>query len=107
MAFGERRQDRTSSRKEKNEHVKIMPGGGAEISWIPSNDAGTGQDSLFDDGRDKKPTRKAGKDRVEVFGAGMEKGRRRGEDGDSSGRSGRTKRRTNIRSGSRNTFRQM
>jgi ribosome biogenesis protein ENP2 len=105
--FGERRQERASSRKTTNEHVHRTPGGGADITWIPSKDGGTGEDSLFDDGRGTKPPKKTGKGGVESFGAGMEKGRRREDDGETTGQSGRTKRRTNIRSGSRNTFRQM
>ncbi|KAF9518008.1 hypothetical protein BS47DRAFT_1371205 [Hydnum rufescens UP504] len=99
--FGERRQERASSSSHKttNEHVHRTPGGGAEITWIPSKDGGTGEDFT--------PPKKTGKGGVESFGAGMEKGRRREDDGETTGRSGRTKRRTNIRSGSRNTFRQL
>lgn len=92
--------------------MSFLPGGGAEVSWVPSK-YGAGDDSLFDDGRgmEQKPKRGAAeKDgsggRVETFGAGMEKGGRAPKS-DDDGRTGRTKRRTNFRSGSRNTFRQM
>lgn len=80
---------------------------------MPSK-SGAGDDSLFEDGRgiDQVAARKSkqeddrrGGGKVERFGAGMERG---GGDKDGDhGRTGRTKRRTNIRSGSRNTFRKM
>lgn len=97
--------------------MRFLPGGGAEISWVPSG-AGAGDDSLFEDGRGMDQTPKSrqkdaaggggGKGKVERFGAGMERGsgRSRNEEAD-DGRKGRMKRRTNIRSGSKNTFRSM
>ncbi|TBU47068.1 WD40-repeat-containing domain protein [Dichomitus squalens] len=84
---------------------------GVEMTFIPRT---TSSGADYDDepggkaaqakGRTKEPRRKG----VEVFGAGMEKG---GEDPEvemaESERSGRTKRRQGMRSGSKNTFRRM
>lgn len=115
-AFGDRRGGANSNNKGKGkgraqEQVSHLPGGGVELSWTPSK-SGTGDDSLFDDGRGmesnlskRKDTGEPGRGKVERFGAGMEKGG--GPREEDHGRSGRTKRRTNIRSGSRNTFRQL
>lgn len=116
-AFGERKRVSSTSTfkgKAKNgsdrqERMALLPGGGAEISWVPSK-GGTGDDSIFDDGRgidqtSKRKERDGGGSKVETFGAGMERGRVPKSEDD--GRTGRTKRRINIRSGSRNTFRQM
>lgn len=110
-AFGDRRKSNSAApgRSSKSDDTRVtrMPGGGAEISWVPTSSGGKG-DSLFDDGFGEGDVPKKGgkrKDGVEEFGAGMEKG---GKSFDAdSGRKGRTQRRTGIRSGSRNTFRQM
>lgn len=116
-AFGDRRNSHPSNGRNSNANtddtrVTRTPGGGAEISWVPKSSGERGGDSLFDDGfgggdvADKKGKGKGRrKDGVEEFGAGMEKGGKAVDE--DAGRKGRTHRRTNIRSGSRNTFRQM
>ncbi len=96
-SFGERQQSK--------DKVRLVSGGGMEFSFIP-----TSSGSLFDDGHTSVSTKKQRRKKVDKniheFGAGMEKGRRRTElEGEA--RSGRTKRRTNIRSGSKNTFRKL
>ncbi|KAF8311441.1 hypothetical protein DL93DRAFT_2083171 [Clavulina sp. PMI_390] len=114
-----------SAKGKSSDHAMYLPGGGVEVSWVPSQNGGAGDDSIFDDGRgiDQLARRKEkngssgnGGGKVERFGAGMERGGSGrggrgdavGEDGDEGdGRKGRTKRRTNVRSGSRNTFRAM
>ncbi len=106
-SFGERQQSKDASLmpSESKDKVRLVSGGGMEFSFIP-----TSSGSLFDDGHTSVSTKKQRRKKVDKniheFGAGMEKGRRRTElEGEA--RSGRTKRRTNIRSGSKNTFRKL
>jgi ribosome biogenesis protein ENP2 len=77
-----------------------------ELSWMPSERSGKGDDNLLGDGERKK---KKGQARgVETFGAGMEKGHRSDKIQLSEAeRRGRTQRRQGMRSGSKNTFRKM
>jgi len=89
--------------------MTFLPGG-AEISWVPTK-SGVRDDSLFDDGRgmQQKPNKRERADmggKIEKFGAGMEKGGMPLPSED-DGRGGRTRRRTNVRSGSRNVLRQL
>ena len=112
-SFGELQQSKESSSipvpSTSKDNVRLISGGGVEFSFIPTT-SGEGN-SLYDDGGPtsvltKKPTRNKIDRNVHKFGAGMEKGRQRTElEGEA--RSGRTKRRTNIRSGSKNTFRRL
>lgn len=83
-----------------------------EISFVPQESGGTLQDD--DDNHANAGKAKAQKERrkgVETFGAGMEKFRDgyEGEPGErsESERKGRTKRRSGMRSGSKNTFRRL
>ncbi|KDN47289.1 hypothetical protein RSAG8_03768, partial [Rhizoctonia solani AG-8 WAC10335] len=79
----------------KNAHVNILKDGGFEMSFVPSG--------TLDEPRrrtNKPPENK----KIERFGAGMERGRR-DEDAEESERNGRTRRRTGVRSGSKNAFR--
>ncbi|KAJ1301998.1 hypothetical protein OPQ81_000833 [Rhizoctonia solani] len=80
----------------KDAHVNTLEDGGFEMSFIPS-------------GKSDEPKRKTGKPtggkKVERFGAGMERGGWREEDPAESERNGRTRRRTGVRSGSKNAFR--
>ena len=116
-AFGERKSSssawtngnskgKSKSTTSGSDRMTFLPGGGAEISWVPAT-SGAGDDSLFDDGRgmEQKSNKKERGGKVEKFGAGMERGKppKNADDG----RTGRTKRRTNVRSGSRNVFRQL
>ncbi|CAE7089510.1 unnamed protein product, partial [Rhizoctonia solani] len=81
----------------KDAHVNVLKDGGFEMSFVPS-------------GKSDEPRRKtnkpAGGKKIERFGAGMERGGGGGEEyhGESE-RNGRTKRRTGVRSGSKNAFR--
>ncbi|CAK5275517.1 unnamed protein product [Mycena citricolor] len=76
--------------------------GGVELTWVPSSTA-SASDPLVPDSRPAKTQSRKG---VERFGAGMERGHT-GDEGDISeqDRKGRTKRRTGVRSGSKNVFR--
>ena len=84
------------------------------MTFVPQTSS-SGQDYEDDDGpsasgkakgkgKGKEPKRKG----VEVFGAGMEKGGEEpGRQLSEAERTGRTKRRQGMRSGSKNTFRRM
>ena len=90
--------------------------GSVEVSWVPTaTSRASGVDDRHDDdlverrSGGHKRTLKDMRKGVERFGAGMEKG---GEDPDmrvlsEHERSGRTRRRRGMRSGSKNAFRQM
>ena len=121
--FGQRRaqsQSKKTEKKSADEHIVRNADGTVEMSWVPSSGGGKGKrrSSGFDDmdvdtegsgrGRGKikeKDTRKG----VERFGAGMEKGGEAPADGKMSEaeRRGRTHRRKDVRSGSKNTFRRI
>ncbi|TFK20525.1 WD repeat-containing protein [Coprinopsis marcescibilis] len=76
-----------------------------EISWVPSASASRDEyDDNASAGKGKPEKKRPG---VEKFGAGMEKGYvpEDAEDMSEADRSGRTKRRQGMRSGSRNAFR--
>ena len=120
-AFGERKNPTLASANgnskgkgksdtSNSDRMRLLPGGGAEMTWVPTK-SGAGDDSLFDDGRGMQQKQGKGekvdkRGKVETFGAGMERGGRQLPSED-DGRKGRTKRRTNVRSGSRNVFRQL
>ncbi|CAE6453969.1 hypothetical protein ACGC1H_002297 [Rhizoctonia solani] len=80
----------------KDAHVNVLEDGGFEMSFVPSGNR--------DEPR-RKTDRPAGNRKVERFGAGMERGGGREEAPGESERNGRTKRRTGVRSGSKNAFR--
>ncbi|KAF8589127.1 WD repeat-containing protein [Ramaria rubella] len=103
-SFGDRRKE-LSSRKSfeelatKDENNAIM-----EMSWMPTT---TSKD---DHSEGEAPAKSKGKRKgMETFGAGMEKGSNPNGDhgGEESNRTGRSKRRSGVRSGSRNVFRQL
>jgi ribosome biogenesis protein ENP2 len=107
--FGQRRtvshQTGGKGKMRDMDSVKFSEGGGMEFTFMPSG----GLDANEEDGKvSKKNTKSKQRKGVEVFGAGMEKG---GEDPEvalsESERKGRTQRRKGMRSGSKNTFRQM
>ncbi|KZV72966.1 hypothetical protein PENSPDRAFT_603451 [Peniophora sp. CONT] len=121
--FGQRRAQSQSQKSSKkgadDQHIVRNADGTVEMSWVPSSGGGgkgkrrsSGYDE--DDGMDggKGKGRGKGKERdtrkgLERFGAGMEKG---GEDQgrlSESERKGRTSRRRDVRSGSKNTFRKI
>jgi ribosome biogenesis protein ENP2 len=104
--FGQRRKSDSNSKRSSTkgqERVARSADGGMEISWVPSSkdkSRSTRKDSVG----------KRGTEGVESFGLGMEKGDERYPSSavlSESERSGRTHRRTGVRSGSRNAFRRM
>lgn len=104
--FGQRRKGASGGGKSASKASE--PSDGAmEVSWVPSSSKDR-SDSLFDDddGQQKKD---AAKRKGEAFGAGLERGGYTGEEKrremPESERHGRTKRRSNVRSGSKNVFR--
>lgn len=99
VSFGQRLGSRKLSKLAST--VRFSADGGMEMSFIPSG-AGEGETEPADAGK-KKDVRKG----VEVFGAGMERGVEESKaDMSESERSGRKKRRTGMRSGSKNVLRQ-
>lgn len=103
--FGERRTQFPSAKMSKNKNaVSGTEKGAMEISWIPST---TSKDDDDHSDNENNQTRRSKKQKgAETFGAGMEKGGRiEGEDLEHESRFGRTKRRTGVRSGSKNVFR--
>lgn len=74
-----------------------------EVSWIPSgrdrNDKGSSASRQNNNGGRRKG--------VETFGAGMERGYVPDDEVGESDKKGRTQRRRDVRSGSRNVFRRM
>ncbi|KAG8686752.1 hypothetical protein FRC11_008430 [Ceratobasidium sp. 423] len=80
----------------KDAHVNVLQDGGFEMSFIPSGKP---------DEPKRKTSKPAGGKKVERFGAGMERGGGREEDSGENERNGRTRRRTGVRSGSKNAFR--
>ncbi len=114
--FGQRRLQLSSKGKQRalahDSDVHHAADGGMEMTFIPKTSS-LGADDDDDlaggktsqrKGKEKGPKRKG----VEVFGAGMERGGVEPEvEMAESERSGRTKRRQGMRSGSKNTFRRM
>ncbi|CAE6480605.1 unnamed protein product [Rhizoctonia solani] len=80
----------------KDAHVNSLEDGGFEMSFVPSGKS---------DRPERKTNRPTGGKKVERFGAGMERGGWRDDDSGENERNGRTRRRTGIRSGSKNAFR--
>ncbi|OXG31766.1 ribosome biogenesis protein ENP2 [Cryptococcus neoformans Ze90-1] len=111
--FGQRlhSQSKSNSSKISADHdpsilaTRRAADGGMEMSFIPSSKSrsgrGAGNDS--DDDQDEYSGGTRRKDRVERFGAGMEKGQV--EDDELEGRGGRLQRRRPGRSASKNAFR--
>ncbi|KAG8919071.1 hypothetical protein FRC02_001934 [Tulasnella sp. 418] len=120
-SFGQRRLSSKSQAKNSGEAEGAsvrLPDGGVQISWVPQYGSNKGKgkqndidpdDMLVPGGRGTKAKNK--RPGVEEFGAGMERG---GSGDDPKGRkisegerSGRTQRRTGVRSGSKNAFRRI
>lgn len=107
--FGQRRtassQPKGKGKMRDMDPIKFSEGGGMEVTFMPSGAVDADEDDGKVSKRNAKSQRRKG---VEVFGAGMEKG---GEDPEivlsESERKGRAQRRKGMRSGSKNTFRQM
>ena len=99
--FGARRNE-ASKVKRPSERVKRSTDGGMELTWVPSSSKDRPRTSS-EGGRQKKQPG------VETFGAGMEKGGRsqNAVELDETQRHGRTRRRQNVRSGSKNAFRRL
>ena len=104
-SFGERRKrgatNPLKNLADRHEDHAIM-----EMSWIPST---TSKDDVPSDNetqtvRSKPKGKRKG---VETFGVGMERGVDTSEQGGEQGRTGRLKRRSGVRSGSRNVFRNL
>ncbi|KAJ8072239.1 Small ribosomal subunit biogenesis [Marasmius tenuissimus] len=96
-SFGQRRTNTgTGVSRKKQDDDSAM-----EISWIPSASSGASDDSHA------KKTGKSSRKGVETFGAGMERGGEEKVEVAESDRKGRTHRRQNVRSGSKNVFRRM
>ncbi|EJD05403.1 uncharacterized protein FOMMEDRAFT_165841 [Fomitiporia mediterranea MF3/22] len=111
--FGQRRQGVSASTIGKGKHrasgALADPGGDLEISWIPQHSSGA-QDEDEPAGVRGNSKRKTSKQKGTTFGAGLERGWDEGEDRrrkimPESDRHGRTHRRSNVRSGSKNAFR--
>jgi ribosome biogenesis protein ENP2 len=102
LTFGQRRSSgsRTThshSSTKNDEHVGRAADGGMEISWVPSSKQ-----------KSRPPSRDRGKQGVESFGLGMEKGGRpHSSSAGEAERNGRTQRRKGMRSGSKNAFRRI
>ncbi|KZS97167.1 WD40 repeat-like protein [Sistotremastrum niveocremeum HHB9708] len=96
-SFGERRQ--SFGRKSAGQSKSEVWEGAMETSWVPSSN----QQDEEGSGRRPRPKSRNG----EKYGGTMEKGGRNDDDQEESLRKGRTKRRTGVRSGSKNVFRQM
>lgn len=116
VSFGERRKQSVPGvhiGKKRDNRANNLADGVMEMTWVPSanstaddeNDSDVGGMSQHHQQRHGKAKKPKG---IETFGAGMEKGRLPEETNlDQASRSGRTKRRTGVRSGSRNVFRQL
>ncbi|PIL27694.1 hypothetical protein GSI_10847 [Ganoderma sinense ZZ0214-1] len=115
--FGQRRSQLGSKGKQRasvhDSDIRHAAEGGMEMTFVPrTSSSGAADDD--DDLGGGKATQRKGKEKgpkrkgVEVFGAGMERGGDEPEvEMPESERSGRTKRRSGMRSGSRNTLRRM
>jgi ribosome biogenesis protein ENP2 len=78
-----------------------------EMSWMPTTSSKDDDPSDGEGGAGHGPNGKKRKG-VETFGAGMEKGVDLSEPGgEPTSRTGRSKRRSGVRSGSRNVFRNL
>ncbi|GLB39166.1 putative NUC153 domain containing protein [Lyophyllum shimeji] len=108
--FGQRRMATSGSaggkERASSSDVRFAADGGMEVSWTPASGPTDVDDMLVPGGgAPKGKTKRPG---VESFGAGLERGG--GEPAveiSESERKGRTKRRTGVRSGSKNVFRGM
>jgi ribosome biogenesis protein ENP2 len=95
--------------------MRRLEDGGMEMSFIPSANAGQGDDNIegtdfiADGGKGGKKDMQKGERKVERFGAGLEKGGLAAGDREltEAERSGRQKRRHPGRSASKNVFRGM
>lgn len=114
--FGQRRQSHTGNRRSSTKPSAHLADGAMEISWVPSSKSTSSaryasdvldpQDMLVPGGRGK-PGKEKGQ-RIERFGAGLERGGPGPGEGkglSETERHGRTNRRNNLRSGSKNAFR--
>ena len=99
--FGARRFEASKS-KRPSEHVKRSMDGSMELTWVPPSKRDRPQ-AFSEGGKQKKQSG------IEMFGAGMERGGRPQNvvELNEAQRHGRTKRRQNVRSGSKNVFRRL
>ncbi|KAG9104002.1 hypothetical protein FRC06_006266 [Ceratobasidium sp. 370] len=87
-------------------HVNVLSDGGFEMSFVPSGRADSGEEERGNARKSQKGGAGGSGGKVERFGAGMERGGRgKEEDVKETERNGRIKRRTGVRSGSKNAFR--
>jgi len=102
-SFGQRRQRSSGIHHNTRESGLQKPEhGGFALSWIPSETKGdSGKPAR---GEDKSKTKRPG---IEYLGAGLEKGVERLDNLSEAERKGRSERRKNIRSGSKNVFRKL
>ncbi|THH04047.1 hypothetical protein EW145_g5810 [Phellinidium pouzarii] len=112
--FGQRlSSSRPSGKSKSGSKARGRNDGAQEISWVPSASSGVHDvdDMLVPGGRGKSQKTASGRRGVETFGAGLERGgdggyedERRKELSESE-RHGRTRRRRDVRSGSKNVLR--
>jgi ribosome biogenesis protein ENP2 len=101
--FGQRRATGDKPKAQSNSTMHTSEGG-LEMSWVPSGSHE--DDSLYSKRMNKGKVR--GRNGVERFGAGMEKGSDKSfNEMNESDRKGRTQRRKGVRSGSKSAFRRM
>ena len=105
-SFGDRRKRGSSTNPRKGHGDRPEDHGVMEMSWMPTT---TSQDDMPSDSETQhdKSRPKGKRKGVETFGAGMERGMDTDEQAGEHGRTGRSKRRSGVRSGSRNVFRNM
>ena len=98
-SFGQRRQRGFGSHRTARESgLKKVDDGGFTLSWIPSNTRDSGKPE------GKPNTKRPG---IEYLGAGLERGVERLNNLSEAERKGRSERRKNVRSGSKNVFRKL
>ena len=99
--FGARRNEASKS-KRHSENVRRSVDGSVELTWVPSSKKDRPQASSEGGNRKKRPG-------IETFGAGMERGGQpqNAVELNEAQRRGRTERRQNVRSGSKNVFRRL
>lgn len=103
--FGQRRTQRPVSISRNSSKSGGVTDGPVDFSWTPEPSRGGRKQREDADGTGKRKKRLG----VETFGAGMERGGHQPDQRakDEAERHGRTKRRTGMRSGSRNVFRRL
>lgn len=104
-SFGDRRKETPSTNSHKPLANKHEDRGAMEMSWTPTTTSRDDQPS--DDETLSRPKPKGKRKGIETFGAGMEKGIDTTGQINEGSRTGRSKRRSGVRSGSRNAFRKL